>query len=130
MQNTKYRRNLVRVPRVCNSSLLHNFESESIRSNCSLNFLPEVFDVIFYSHNTPNWYELAEKLNSQKNREDMLNYSMPYIYIAAVKNNDIFSNGSHLEWRVGLSNTILKGNNQSTTLAKFGIIWFKGFTGE
>jgi hypothetical protein len=38
----------------------------------------------------------------------------------------IFSNSSHLEWRAGLSETILKG----TIPAKFGLIWFSGFRGE
>ena len=38
----------------------------------------------------------------------------------------IFSNSSHLEWRAGLSDTILKG----TIPARFGLIWFKGFRGE
>jgi hypothetical protein len=38
----------------------------------------------------------------------------------------IFSNSSHLEWRAGLSDTILKG----TISARFGLIWFSGFRGE
>jgi hypothetical protein len=38
----------------------------------------------------------------------------------------IFSNISHLEWRAGLSDTILKG----TIPARFGLIWFRGFRGE
>jgi hypothetical protein len=38
----------------------------------------------------------------------------------------IFSNSSHLEWRAGLSDTILKG----TIPARFGLIWFSGFRGE
>ena len=38
----------------------------------------------------------------------------------------IFSNNSHLEWRVGLSVTILKG----TPPARFGLIWFSGFREE
>jgi hypothetical protein len=35
----------------------------------------------------------------------------------------IFSNSSHLEWRAGLSDTLLKG----TIPARFGLIWFSGF---
>jgi hypothetical protein len=38
----------------------------------------------------------------------------------------IFSNSSHLEWRVGLSDTIFKG----TIPARFSVIWFSGFRGE
>jgi hypothetical protein len=42
----------------------------------------------------------------------------------------IFSNSSHLEWRAGLSETILKGTHPETTPARFGLIWFSGFIGE
>jgi hypothetical protein len=42
----------------------------------------------------------------------------------------IFSNSSHLEWRAGLSDTILKGNHPGTIPAGFGLIWFSGFRGE
>ena len=38
----------------------------------------------------------------------------------------IFSNSGHLEWRAGLSDTILKGTHP----ARFGLIWFSGFRGE
>jgi hypothetical protein len=38
----------------------------------------------------------------------------------------IFSNSSHLEWRAGLLDTILKGTHP----ARFGLIWFSGFRGE
>ena len=38
----------------------------------------------------------------------------------------ILCNSSHLEWRAGLSDTILKGTHP----AKFGLIWFRGFKGE
>ena len=38
----------------------------------------------------------------------------------------IFSDSGHLEWRAGLSDTILKG----TISARFGLIWFNGFRGE
>ena len=42
----------------------------------------------------------------------------------------IFSNSSHLEWRVGLSDTILKGTHPRTIPARFGLIRFRGFRGE
>ena len=42
----------------------------------------------------------------------------------------IFSNSSHLEWRAGLSDIILKGTHPGTIPAKFGLIWFSGFRGE
>jgi hypothetical protein len=42
----------------------------------------------------------------------------------------IFSNSSHLEWRAGLSDTILKGTHQGTIPAMFGVIWFCGFREE
>jgi hypothetical protein len=42
----------------------------------------------------------------------------------------IFSNSSHLEWRAGLSDTILKGTHLRTIPARFGLIWFRGFRGE
>jgi hypothetical protein len=42
----------------------------------------------------------------------------------------IFSNSSHLEWRVGLSDTILKGTHPGIIPARFGLIWFSGFRGE
>jgi hypothetical protein len=40
--------------------------------------------------------------------------------------NFYFSNSSHLEWRAGLSDTILKG----TIPARFGLIWFSSFRGD
>jgi hypothetical protein len=42
----------------------------------------------------------------------------------------IFSNGGHLGWRVGLSDTILKGIHPGTIPARFGLIWFSGFKGK
>jgi hypothetical protein len=38
--------------------------------------------------------------------------------------------GSHLEWRVGLLDTILKGTHPGTIYAKFGSIWPSCFRGE
>ena len=42
----------------------------------------------------------------------------------------IFSNSSHLEWRAGLSDTILKGTHPGNIPARFGLIWFSGFIGK
>jgi hypothetical protein len=42
----------------------------------------------------------------------------------------IFSNRSHLEWRAGLSNTILKGTHPRIIPARFGLIWFSSFRGK
>ena len=39
----------------------------------------------------------------------------------------IFSNSSHLEWKAGLLDTILKGTHPGTIPARFGLIWFSGF---
>jgi hypothetical protein len=41
-----------------------------------------------------------------------------------------FSNSGHLEWRAGLSDTILKGTHPGTIPARFGLIWFSSFRGE
>jgi hypothetical protein len=37
---------------------------------------------------------------------------------------------SHLQWRVGLSRTILKGTHPVTFPARFGLIWFSSFRAE
>jgi hypothetical protein len=42
----------------------------------------------------------------------------------------IFSNSSHLEWRAGLSDIILKETHPRTIQSKFDLIWFSGFRGE
>ena len=42
----------------------------------------------------------------------------------------IFSNSGHLEWRAGLSDTILKGTHPGTIPARIGLIWFSGFRRE
>jgi hypothetical protein len=42
----------------------------------------------------------------------------------------IFSNSSHLEWRVELSDTILKWDYPRTIPARFGLTWFCGFRGK
>jgi hypothetical protein len=33
----------------------------------------------------------------------------------------------HLEWRAGLSDTLMKGTHPGTIPARFGLIWFSGF---
>jgi len=73
----------------------------------------------------------------------MLNYSLPCNAVKSlspfwfiikqqwtIEEIYIFSNISHLEWRVGLSDTILKGTHPRTIPARFGLIWFRGFKGE
>ena len=90
-----------------------------------------------------NRYKSAERKISQKNPEYMLNYSFPcscsknlssfrFIIKQELKIEEIsiFSNSSHPEWRVGLSDTILKGTHPRTIPARFGLIWFWGFRGE
>jgi hypothetical protein len=47
-----------------------------------------------------------------------------------IENMSIFSNSSHLEWRAGPSDIILKGTHQGTIPARFGLIWFSGFREE
>jgi hypothetical protein len=42
----------------------------------------------------------------------------------------MFSKSSHPEWKVGLSDTILKVTHQGTIPARFGLIWFCSFKGE
>jgi hypothetical protein len=42
----------------------------------------------------------------------------------------IFSNSSHLEWRVELLDTILKWDYPRTIPARVGLIWFSGFRGK
>jgi hypothetical protein len=40
------------------------------------------------------------------------------------------NSSSHLEWRAGLSDTLLKGEHPRTIPPKFVLIWFSGFRGE
>jgi hypothetical protein len=37
---------------------------------------------------------------------------------------------SHLEWRAGLSDIIVKGTLPRTIPARFGLIWLRGFRGK
>jgi hypothetical protein len=93
--------------------------------------------------NLHNRYKSAERKISQKNTEYMLNYSFPcscsknwssFRFIIeqqwTIEEIYTFSNSSHLEWRVGLSDTILKGTHPRSIPARFGLIWFRGFRGE
>ena len=41
-----------------------------------------------------------------------------------------FNNSSHLEWRAGLSEIILKETHTRTIPVRFGLIWFRVFRGE
>ena len=85
---------------------------------------------------------LKEKFQ-KKNPEHMLNYSLPcscssnlssfWLILKqqwTIEEISIFSNSSHLEWRAGLSDTILKGTHPGTIPARFGLIWFSGFRVE
>jgi hypothetical protein len=54
---------------------------------------------------------------------------------AVTKNRNVFNcplllYSSHLEWRAGLSDTILKGTHPRIIPARFSVIWFSDFTGE
>jgi hypothetical protein len=51
-------------------------------------------------------------------------------HIWTIEEISIFRNSSHLEWRAGLSDTIMKGTHPGTIPARFGLIWFSGFRGE
>ena len=49
---------------------------------------------------------------------------------ATTKEISIFSNSSHFELRVGLSDSILKWDYPMTIPDKFGLIWYSGFREE
>ena len=108
-------------------------------------FRGEDLNVIFYQNmpNSHNRYKSAERKISQKNPEYMLNYSLPcscsynlssFWFITkqqwTIEEMSIFNNSSHLEWRVGLSDIIVKGTLPRTIPVRFGLIWFSGFRGE
>jgi hypothetical protein len=105
-------------------------------------FRKEDLNVIFYQNmpNLHNRYKSAERKISQKNTEYMLNYSLPrscslnlssfWLVLKqqwTIEEISIFSNSSHLEWRAGLSDTILKGIHPGTIPARFALIWFSGW---
>jgi hypothetical protein len=84
-------------------------------------------DLLSKLSNLHNRYKLAERKISQKNPEYMLNYSFPcscsknlssYRFIikqqCTIEEISIFSNSSHIEWKAGLSDTILKGTHPRT----------------
>jgi hypothetical protein len=100
-------------------------------------------NVIFYQNmpNLHNRYKSAERKISQKNPEYMSsltrscskNWSLFRFIIKqqwTIEEISIFSNSSHLEWRAGLSETILKGTHPRTIPARFVLIWFRDFRGE
>ena len=105
-------------------------------------FRGEDLNVIFYQNmsNLYNRYKSVEGKISQKNPEYLLIYSLScscsknlssFWFIIkqqwTVEEIFIFINNSHLEWRVGLSDTILKWDYPRTIPAKFGLIWFSSF---
>jgi hypothetical protein len=59
-----------------------------------------------------------------------MSFNCSYMARSSLTYITVFSNSSHLEWRVGLSDTILKGNHPGTIPARFGLIWLGGFRGE
>ena len=128
----------------------HNFERDPLRDhpyqvwfNLVKWFQRKRFKCDLLSNqNMPNLHnqcKSAERKISQKNLEYILNYSFPCSCSTnlssfrliikqqwTIEEIYILSNSSHLEWRAGLSDTILKG----TIPARFGLIWFSGFRGE
>ena len=98
----------------------HNFERGPPKDHPSQicliwfsGFRGEDLNVIFYQNmsNLYNQYKSVERKKQQ--------WTIEEIYI--------FSNSNHLEWRTGLSDTILKGTHPGTIPARFGLIWFSGF---
>jgi hypothetical protein len=88
-------------------------------------FRGEDLNVIFYQSmpNVHNQYKSADRKISQKKTEYMLNYSLPcssfWLILKqqwTIEEISIFSNSSHLEWRAGLSDTILKGTHPVVSL--------------
>jgi hypothetical protein len=65
-----------------------------------------------------------------KNRKKGDEILIVHCCFSIIEEISIFSNSSHLEWRAGLSDTILKGNHPGTIPVRFGLIWFSGFRGE
>ena len=87
-------------------------------------FRQQNLNVIFHQNmpNLQNRYKSAEKKISPKKNGLKQQWTIEEI--------SIFSNGNHLEWRAGLSDTILKRTYTGTITARFGLIWFSGFRGE
>jgi hypothetical protein len=78
-------------------------------------------NVIFYQ-NMPNLY------NRYKSTERKIWFILKQQW--TIEEISIFSNSSHLEWKAGLSDTILKGTLPKTIPARFGKIWFGGYRGK
>jgi hypothetical protein len=109
-----------------------------------IGFRGEDLNVYQNMSNLYNRYKSFERKISQKNPEYLLNYSLPcsctvkiWAHFDLYKSSNgllkkflFFSNSSHLEWRAGLSDTILKGTHPGTIPARFGLIWLGGFRGE
>ena len=60
----------------------------------------------------------------------LLKMGHPKIISTQISEQNIFSNSNHLEWRAGLSDTILKGTHPGIIPARFALIWLCGFRGE
>ena len=66
-----------------------------------------------------------------------LKFELILTYTKAAMNNQnfippffYFQLGGHLGWTSGSPDTILKGTHLGTIPARFGLIWFSGFSGE
>jgi hypothetical protein len=128
----------------------HNFERDhpcQVCFNLVQRFQRRRFkcDLLSKYDNLHNRYKSAERKISQKSPEYMFNYSLPCTCSSSknlssfwfilkqqwtIEEISIFSNSSHLEWRAGMSDTILKGTHQRTITARFVLIWFNYFRGE
>ena len=79
-------------------------------------------NMMFSSVNTYNNFHS----NVKEIKKILVNVQVERVSINTTKDL-LFSNSSHLEWRAGLSDTILKGTHPGTIPARFGLIWFSGF---
>ena len=104
--------------------------SYTILKEAHIRTIPVKFGLIWFSsfrgdmHNLHNRYKSTERLTF----ELISIYSKAGMDIWRIMS--FFSNYSHLEWRVELSNTSLKGIHTWAISARFGLIWFGGFRGE
>jgi len=60
----------------------------------------------------------------------ILKMGHPKIISTQISEQNIFSNSNNLEWRAGLSDTILKGTHPGIIPARFALIWLCGFRGK
>jgi hypothetical protein len=67
---------------------------------------------------------MAAKLKIEKRGDDILIVHCCFKQFWPFEEISIFSNSGHLEWRAGLSDTILKGTHPGTIPARFGLIWW------